>query len=109
MTVRVDVTVERAEDDLTWVRCRLVSDLANSKGEVFGEREHHEARFALLKNAMTSVRSCSVRWTSCLKSERHLQVNCCIRFVHLRPIFPRPTIPIPRGCSAGGRRRPLGH
>ena len=49
MTVRVDASVERTEGDMTWVRCRLVSDLANSKGEVFGEREHHEARVRLVE------------------------------------------------------------
>ena len=49
MTVRVDAVVERTEDDMTWVRCRLISDLANSKGEVFGEREHHEALVRLVE------------------------------------------------------------
>ncbi|MGB1419988.1 MAG: hypothetical protein ACPG7K_04350, partial [Poseidonia sp.] len=49
MTVRVDASVERTEGDMTWVRCRLVSDLANSKGEVFGEREHHEALVRLVE------------------------------------------------------------
>ena len=48
MTVRVSAVVERREDGLTWVRCRLVSDLSNSKGEVFGEREHHEALVRLV-------------------------------------------------------------
>ena len=46
MTVRIKAEVERQEGDLTWVRCQLVSDLSNSKGEVFGEREHH---FALVR------------------------------------------------------------
>ena len=49
MTVRVEVNIERSEGDLTWVRCRLVSDLANSKGEVFGEREHHSALVRLVE------------------------------------------------------------
>ena len=41
--------MDRVDDDMTWVRCRLVSDLANSKGEVFGEREHHTALVRLVK------------------------------------------------------------
>ena len=49
MTVRVEAVVERTKDDMMWVRCRLISDLANSKGEVFGEREHHEALVRLVK------------------------------------------------------------
>ena len=49
MTVRVEATLEHTEDDLTWVRCRLVSDLMNSKGEVFGEREHHQATVRLVE------------------------------------------------------------
>ena len=48
MTVRVDAAWSERRR-LTWVRCRLVSDLANSKGEVFGEREHHEARVRLVE------------------------------------------------------------
>ena len=28
---------------MSWIACRLLSDLSNSKGEVFGEREHHKA------------------------------------------------------------------
>ncbi|MGB1679055.1 MAG: beta-ketoacyl synthase N-terminal-like domain-containing protein [Poseidonia sp.] len=49
MTVRVDAQVERTEGDMTWVRCRLVSDLTNSKGEVFGERDHHTALVRLVE------------------------------------------------------------
>ena len=49
MTVRIEAVVERTKDDMTWVRCRLISDLANSKGEVFGEREHHEALVRLVE------------------------------------------------------------
>ena len=48
MTVRVVANVERRQGDMTWVRCRLVSDLMNSKGEVFGEREHHEGLVRLV-------------------------------------------------------------
>jgi hypothetical protein len=49
MTVRVEAEVERSEDDMTWVRCRLVSDLSKSTGEVFGEREHHTALVRLVE------------------------------------------------------------
>ena len=49
MTVRVEAEVDRVDGDLTWVRCRLVSDLMNSKGEVFGERDHHQAMVRLVE------------------------------------------------------------
>ena len=50
MTVRVEASVAMSDDDLTWVSCRLVSDLMNSKGEVFGEpRLHHQARVRLVR------------------------------------------------------------
>ena len=49
MTVRIEAKLEKSEDDLRWVKCRLVSDLVNSKGEVFGEpRLHHEAKVRLV-------------------------------------------------------------
>ena len=31
MRVRVEAKVERTDGDLTWVKCRLVSDLSNSE------------------------------------------------------------------------------
>ena len=43
LAVRVHADLIRNEGEMSWVACRLVSDLANSKGEVFGEREHHTA------------------------------------------------------------------
>ena len=49
MTVRVEAAFEQSEGDLTWIRCRLVSDLVNSKGERFGEREHHTALVRLVE------------------------------------------------------------
>ena len=49
MTVRVESVLERQDDQLSWVKCRLVSDLTNSKGEVFGEREHHQATVRLVE------------------------------------------------------------
>ena len=51
MRVRVEAKVERTDDNLTWVKCRLVSDLSNSEGVVFGEREHHEAVVRLVKKS----------------------------------------------------------
>ena len=51
MRVRIVATVERSEGDLTWVKCKLVSDLTNSEGIVFGEREHHEAMVRLVKKS----------------------------------------------------------
>ena len=48
MKVRVSSVVEKTEGEMTWVRCSLVSDLMNSKGEVFGEREHHHALVRLV-------------------------------------------------------------
>lgn len=49
MTVRVIAQLDRQEDDMTWIKCSLVSDLTNSKGEVFGEREHHVATVRLVE------------------------------------------------------------
>jgi hypothetical protein len=50
ITVRVEAFIAMSDDDLTWVSCRLVSDLMNSKGEVFGEpRLHHQARVRLVR------------------------------------------------------------
>ena len=52
MTVRVEAKFERTDGDLTWVSCRLVSDLVNSKGEIFGEpRLHHEAKVRLVTSS----------------------------------------------------------
>jgi 3-hydroxymyristoyl/3-hydroxydecanoyl-(acyl carrier protein) dehydratase len=48
MLVRVLTEVARSEGNLTWVSCKLVSDLTNSDGVVFGEREHHEATVRLV-------------------------------------------------------------
>ena len=49
MTVRVEANLSKSDGDLRWVHCRLVSDLTNSKGEVFGEpRLHHEAKVRLV-------------------------------------------------------------
>ena len=49
MTVRVVAQLGRQDGDMTWVKCSLVSDLTNSKGEVFGEREHHLATVRLVE------------------------------------------------------------
>jgi hypothetical protein len=49
MSVRIHAELHRTEGDLTWISCRLVSDLMNSKGEVFGEREHHKASVRLVE------------------------------------------------------------
>ncbi|MCS5533239.1 MAG: polyketide synthase dehydratase domain-containing protein, partial [Candidatus Poseidoniaceae archaeon] len=49
MTIRVESVLEKQDDQLSWVKCRLVSDLTNSKGEVFGEREHHQATVRLVE------------------------------------------------------------
>ena len=52
MTVRVEAELVSTEDDLSWVKCRLVSDLVNSKGEIFGEpRIHHEAKVRLVASS----------------------------------------------------------
>ena len=48
MTVRVLAEVMRTEGDVSWVSCTLVSDLTNSDGVVFGEREHHQATVRLV-------------------------------------------------------------
>jgi acyl transferase domain-containing protein/acyl carrier protein len=52
MTVRVEANLENTEGDISWVSCRLVSDLVNSKGEVFGEpRLHHQAKVRLVASS----------------------------------------------------------
>ena len=43
MVVRVHSELIRGDGEMSWIACRLLSDLSNSKGEVFGEREHHKA------------------------------------------------------------------
>ncbi|RJU88565.1 MAG: KR domain-containing protein, partial [Candidatus Poseidoniales archaeon] len=51
MTVRVEANLQKTDGDLCWVNCRLVSDLVNSKGEIFGEpRLHHEAKVRLVSS-----------------------------------------------------------
>ena len=50
MTVRVESLLDKQEGQISWVKCRLVSDLTNSKGEVFGEREHHQATVRLVED-----------------------------------------------------------
>ena len=51
MKVRVVATLEKSTDSLHWVTCKLVSDLMNSKGDVFGEREHHSATVRLVEKS----------------------------------------------------------
>ena len=52
MTVRVEANLEKTDGDLCWINCRLVSDLVNSKGEIFGEpRLHHEAKVRLVSSS----------------------------------------------------------
>ena len=51
MRVRIEARIDRTEGDLTWVNCRLVSDLTNSEGVVFGERDHHQATVRLVKKS----------------------------------------------------------
>jgi len=43
MVVRIHAELIRGDGEMSWIACRLLSDLMNSKGEVFGEREHHKA------------------------------------------------------------------
>ena len=52
ITVRVEAELVTSEGDLSWVNCRLVSDLVNSKGEVFGQpRLHHQAKVRLVASS----------------------------------------------------------
>ncbi len=48
MLVRVEANLLDSSDGRHHVQCRLVSDLTNSAGEVFGEREHHVATVRLV-------------------------------------------------------------
>ena len=50
MTVRVSAKLIRSEDEISYVECLLLSDLANSKGEIFGERTHHKAVVRVIDN-----------------------------------------------------------
>jgi len=57
MTIRSEVEVLSSSQDITRVSCRIVSDLVNSKGEVFGEpRVHHQGivRLAERKGDLTA-------------------------------------------------------
>ena len=49
--VRVVAEYNNSDGDIHWVNCKLVSDLMNSKGEIFGEREHHSATVRLVEKS----------------------------------------------------------
>ena len=51
LKVRIEANHERQEDNIHWVRCKLVSDLTNSKGEIFGQRDHHSALVRLVEKS----------------------------------------------------------
>ena len=51
MKVRIVAEHEREENRVHWIKCKLISDLTNSKGEVFGEREHHSALVRLVEKS----------------------------------------------------------
>lgn len=51
MITRVKVEVKSESDGVVHVTAKLVSDLMNSKGQVFGEREHHEAVVRLVEKS----------------------------------------------------------
>ena len=57
ITIRSEVEVLSNSQDITRVSCRIVSDLVNSKGEIFGEpRVHHQGivRLAECKDDLTA-------------------------------------------------------
>ena len=49
--VRVVAEHDHSDGDVHWINCKLVSDLMNSKGEIFGEREHHSAKVRLTEKS----------------------------------------------------------
>ena len=51
LKVRIEANHERQEGNIHWVRCKLVSDLTNSKGEIFGQRDHHSALVRLVEKS----------------------------------------------------------
>ena len=51
MITRVKVEVTSDKSGIVLVQAKLVSDLMNSKGQVFGEREHHEATVRLVEKS----------------------------------------------------------
>ncbi len=56
LVVQTIATLESSQDGITIIACKMVSDLTNSKGEVFGQREHHVAKVRLVeKGEMTDV------------------------------------------------------
>ena len=57
MTIRTEVEVLSSSQEITRVSCRIVSDLVNSKGQIFGEpRIHHQGvvRLTERKDDLTS-------------------------------------------------------
>ena len=111
MTVRVVANVERRRGDMTWVRCRLVSDLMNSKGE--GVRRARAPRGARsFGRKQEDLRPFLQQEVDGLPPGGHAPVGTTdsTGFLHLRPLFPRSAIPIPRGRAAWfGRRWLTGH
>ncbi len=51
MKVRVVAKLQNSDGDIHRLKCTLVSDLMNSKGEIFGEREHHSAIVRLVEKS----------------------------------------------------------
>ena len=51
MKVRVVAKLQDSDGDIHRLKCTLVSDLMNSKGEIFGEREHHSAIVRLVEKS----------------------------------------------------------
>ncbi len=54
LVVQTIATLESTHDGITTVACKMVSDLTNSKGEVFGQREHHIAKVRLVEKGEMS-------------------------------------------------------
>ena len=49
--VRVIASNSKSSNGMHLVNCRIVSDLMNSKGEIFGENEHHSATVRLVEKS----------------------------------------------------------
>jgi hypothetical protein len=49
LAVQTIARLEKSDDGVTMIACKMVSDLTNSKGEVFGQREHHVGKVRMVE------------------------------------------------------------
>ena len=54
LAVQTIARLEKSDDGVTMIACKMVSDLTNSKGEVFGQREHHVGKVRMVEKGEVS-------------------------------------------------------